>query len=1199
MDSASYSIRKSASLSSQVVSTNHNVSKLRSDNPRHSLPPGGIEASGDEKSLVEPFEVNKKFTGLVAMRDKKYAVVLLLVAVLSVAIAVPLAFLSSDKPSVTRQGPEITETQLLMQLQADFAYLEDCQSYDLDFCSTASKDVQPYENSRMSLRYRIWWFEDTVKIQAKQQREGDDIFWYVRTTINFAHDPLHDLRSKVYVAKITTNHTVLQWKTYELVNGYGAFRCNDKEASEWSAFETRLVESMLVKTPLLLLGGPPEGSNSSEFEDEDAERNGTFGMVFDLSELSESLNASDLASLANATDNVFAQIPNAVGPSYLYENITVSDGNATDMEWEDENFFNVDCKNWFDLAWNDTLDLSEEVPERSALKIQPDLSIATIDGNTTTASGRRLDFVPAGSDNWESWQNIETPIPFLVINPSDILPYMGPDESLTQDFFDEYLPVLLQGDGLPNTKQVIEELRKLREWVQKYLDLFESTDYNFGSLLDVLITIQTTDTTLQVSDAQIETFILFMKSLQQIPQLRPYVKPVLFHLEKIHQLIVHPAMEKVKEVQKLIRSSNVKSFVKQLLIGNEELAEIFLITALMDNNLIIPPLDLMKNCKNVDRLSASILSSNTIQNTNNALKQPWELLKQLNVTLPTPRKLKELEDLIKKFLEALDLIMEFIRLFKPLLDPFEKILSRKITLPVIGPFCQKTMPEVCIGVPCGTKYCKKRYWCGSSCKCSWRGCKCKNHYCTGSYACGVKYCRECTPSYKVTIPCARTFSYSIRQLLKGVNGILGIILRPMRAEMNRILSAIPKPDLGFLPAIPVDIVPPLLDLPAIFGQFKFFAGKLFEIMDIIPSLDILNCGTSDKSPAVIRQMVSYVNGTILQSLVGELLSCPFWDALNVVCEDDLNFMFCNRGLCSGPTPFPTTMPSASPIVPTASPTTKCHEDSLFVDSTTTLDEVFGSLCPGCRATFPVLTFNITSAKETGEPFFEVTVPNDVMVNCKVGAGDRFVLLSYGNGNYYHVRSSETQTFLNASTAYIQLILDEDPDFELELASPVVLALAPRFNIATISGTGKLSAAPFDGSSGGALVIQAGSFFLYGTIDMSETGGRPPEGLMGCPDSFTGIRNCSLGSDGFSEGNCYYSTRSTDGIDGSSLNEPGTAGKGGRGDPHGTASRKMQSPAAARGGTPHYVAPVDPDQARGRLFLGEGGANGAGGTYYFE
>ena len=1177
------------------MATNGRMDKVMSTNPLFSLPPGGIDATGDQEGLERGF--NESVRQFFQSTDsKKYALLVFMAATLLVAVAVPLAIVSNDKPAVTSQEPEITETQILMQLQADFTYLEDCQSYDLDFCSTASKDIQPYENSRMSLRYRIWWFEDTVKIQAKQQREGDDIFWYVRTTINFAHDTLHDLRSKVYVAKITTNHTVLLWKTYELVDGYGAFRCNDKEASEWSAFETRLVESMLVQTPLLLLGGPQEGSNSSEFEDGDAERNGTFGMVFDLSELSESLNASDLASLSNATDNVFAQIPNAVGPSYLYENITVSDGNATDMEWEDEDFFDIDCKNWFDLAWNDTLDLSEEIPERSSLKVQPDLSIATIDGNTTTASGRRLDFVPAGSDNWESWQNIETPIPFLVINPSDILPYMGPEESLTQDFFDEYLPVLLQGGGLPNTKQVIEELRNLRQWVQKYLDLFESTDYNFGSLLDLLVTIQTADTILQVSDPRIETFILFMKSLQQIPQLRPYVKPVLFHLEKIHQLIVHPAMEKVKAVQKLIRSSNFKSFVKQSLIGNEELAEIFLITALMDNNLIIPPLDLMKNCKNVDRLSASILSSNTIQNTNNALKQPWELLKQLNVTLPTPRKLKELEDLIKKFLEALDLIMEFIRLFKPLLDPFEKILSRKITLPVIGPFCQKTMPEVCIGVPCGTKYCKKRYWCGSSCKCSWRGCKCKNHYCTGSYACGVKYCPKCTPSYKVTIPCARSFTYSIRQLLKGVNGIIGIVLRPMRAEMNKILNAIPKPDLGFLPAIPVNIVPPLLDLPAIFGQFEFFAAKLFELMDIIPSLDVLSCGTSDKSPAAIRQMVSYVNGTILQSLVGELLSCPFWDALNVVCEDDLNFMFCNRGLCSGPTPFPTRMPSGSPIVPTASPTTKCYEDSLFVDSATTLDEIYDTQCPGCKATFPVFSYNITTANETGGPFFEMVVPNEMLVNCKVGADDRFVLFSYGNGHYYHVRSAETQIVVNRSTAYMRLVLDEDPGFELELSSPVVIALAPVYNIATISGTGKLSAAPFDGSSGGALVLHAQAFYLYGTINMSETGGRPPEGESGCPDSYFGTRNCTFGSDGFVEGDCSYATRSSNGIAGALPNEPGAGGMGGRGDPAGISALELQSPAGARGGTPHYVIPLDRDQAKGKLILGEGGANGGGGRY---
>ena len=1195
------STRKSARLSASVVETNNDVKMAATKNQRYQLPPGGVEAGGFETESGKTAFAKRStdvFRDIKQSRKLKIAAVFV-VTVLSVAIAVPLAAPSSSGQTAVE---EETETLVLMQLQADFFYLEDCDSYDLDFCSTASKTVQPYENARMRLQNRIWWFEDSVQIQAKQQREGDDIFWYVRTIVNFGHDPLSYMRSKVFVAKLTINHTALAWKTYELVRGYRAFRCDDRDASEWPEYETRLVQSMLHKTPLLILGGSEEGSNSSDFEDEDAERNGTFGMIFDLSELSDVLNSSLIEALANITDNVFTEIPNAVGPSFLYENITVVDGNATDLEWEYDDFFSVECENWFDLAWNGSLDLSEPIPTRSSLKVQPDDETnSTIDnstiGNITLDDRRRLEFVPAGSDNWESWQNIETPIPFLVINPSDVLPYMGPEESLTQDFFDTYLPVLLEGEGLSNTKGLIKELKELREWLQKYLDLFESTDFNFGSVLDLLITIQTTDTVLQASDAQIETFILFMKSLQQIPQLRPYIRPVLYHLEMIHQSIVHPAMEQVKAFQASLRSGNYKNFVKETLMGNEELAEVFLIMALLDNNLIIPPLELMKNCKNVDRLANAILSSGTVQNSNSALKQPWELLKQLNVTLPTPRNFKELEELIKKFLEALDLLLEFIRLFKPLLDPFEKILSRKISLPVIGPFCQQTMPEVCIGIPCGTKYCKKRFWCGSSCKCSWRGCKCKNHYCTESYPCGVKYCRECTPSYKVTVLCPKTFRYSIRQLLKGMNGIISIVLRPMRAEMNKILSAIPKPDLGFLPAIPVDIVPPLLNLPAIFGQLEFFAAKLFEIFDVLPTLDIISCGTSDKSPAVIRQMVSYVNGTILQSLVGELLSCPFWDALNVVCEDDVNFMFCNRGLCSGPTPFPTRMPTQSPIVPTASPTTKCYEDSLFVDSVTTLDEVFDTLCPGCKATFPVLSYSITSANGTGGPF-EVTVPKNMMVNCKVGVGNRFVLLSYGNGNYYHVRVRETKTRTNSSNGSIQLTLEEEPDFDLELVPPIVLALAPRFNVATIAATGRLSGVPFDGSTGGSLVLQADSFFIYGTIDMSERGGRPPAGLSGCPDSYAGIRNCTLGTDGFLEGDCDYTTPSINGVDGALPNQPGTAGRGGRGDPP-SGTLQFKSTAGARGGTPHYTEPLGPDAARGRLFLGEGGANGAGGRLHRE
>ena len=1365
-------VRKSASLSVPVVGpTDDEVQSASVQNKRHLLPPGGLEAVEREKGNVQIVDQAGRKSVFELLRANKYVVAVVLVVALSLAVAVPLAVvLSGTSSAVGAPEPEIEpEEQALAQLQAEFSYLEDCKSYDLEFCSAATSEVQPFENARMRLRNNIWWFEDSVQVQAKQKREGDEIYWYVRTTISFGHDPLYKQRSKVFLAKLLQDYTVLTWKTYELVEGSHVYRCSDKNASEWQGYETKLVESMLSKSPMLLLHTPDDEGEEEDLEDENVERNGTFGMLFNLSEFDDVLDDSVVQLLGNSSDSIFAEIPDTVGPTYLYEDIVINDNNGTAMEWEDDDFFDVDCENWFDLPWNGTLDLSEQIPGRTAL--QTEVGIETEPGPE-----RRLDFVPSGSDNWQSWQNIPTPIPFIAINPSDVLPYMGTEESLTQEFFEKYFTVLMEGDGLPSTKALIEELQELRKWIQKYLDLFESTDYNFAKILKLLVTIQTTNGLLQTVDGNLSNFILFLKALKQIPQVAPYVRPVLFHLERVHQIVVRPAADRVRSVQDFISRGNYKSFAKATLVDNEKLAEVFMVTGLLDNNLIIPPLELMKNCKNVDRLAGSILNSNTIQSANNVLKLPWESLERLNVSLPSIKVFQDLDDLLKEFLDALEVIMDFMKVLKPVLDPFEKVLTRKISLPVFGPFCMKTIPKVCLSLPCGTRFCRRRFWCGVRCRCSWRGCRCRSRYCSRRFPCGIRRCKRCTPSTRVVIYCYKKFSYSVAQLLKGVNGIIGLVLGPMKKEMNRILNSIPLPSIGVLPEIPVDIARPLATFPRLLGNFKPFAAALFDL-NVLQSFNVIGCSLSDKSPAPIRQLVSYMNGTILKSVVAELLSCPFWDALNVVCEDGVDAIFCNKASCepegllstapsgaptlqtlapvteipssspvveltsypstspttspttiptniptsspsavptstptafptssptrtptkspsntpttspsgvptstptSTPTTTPTTAPSKSPtstptsapsgapsvyptaapssaptstptsyptstptpaptyspsvaptsvptnsptgspsVLPTSTPTTtptsspsrsptgsptkgkynECFPPSLSINTSTTMDDLVQIRCPGCAATHAVSEYDIVGINETDGPSFIVTVPSSMVVNCLVTADNRFALISYGNGHYFFVRAVEVNMPLTSSTtASIRLKLEEETEFPLELAAPTIIAFAPKFSAVTITPTGSLSAAPFNGNAGGALVLQAQDIYINpsGTLTMSQSGGRPPLDTDLCPDSYTGRRECNLGADGPPGTSCILAVAAGNGAVGLSPNRPGSGGTGGPSDPASSTIYEMQSTNGAAGGTPHFVAPLDRAEGRGKLFLGEGGANGAGG-----
>ena len=155
--------------------------------------------------------------------------------------------------------------------------------------------------------------------------------------------------------------------------------------------------------------------------------------------------------------------------------------------------------------------------------------------------------------------------------------------------------------------------------------------------------------------------------------------------------------------------------------------------------------------------------------------------------------LRKFVDGLKPMLELAEfpLFKKMVNFFSGLgsiLDPFYKILTKRITITIPWPVIREKRVCVTIKYPCGVKKCFKWAWYP---KCNWGGCWRK--WFKIWYPCGVVLCSK-TGCAMVKYPwiTTKSFGTSVKDLISGVFNAIKAVTDPLMNLLKNILPSPPK-----------------------------------------------------------------------------------------------------------------------------------------------------------------------------------------------------------------------------------------------------------------------------------------------------------------------------------------------------------------------------------------------------------------------
>ena len=218
------------------------------------------------------------------------------------------------------------------------------------------------------------------------------------------------------------------------------------------------------------------------------------------------------------------------------------------------------------------------------------------------------------------------------------------------------------------------------------------------------------------------------------------------------------------------------------------------------------------------------------------------------------------------------------------MNPFYKALSTKITIPIVGPFCSKTV-RITAPYPCGIKECKK-------CRRFFRKKRCIR------YPCGVKRCYF-KRSVRLPTFCKKKFSFTINQVLNGISGVMDIIFYPISKATDAILAAIPMPPLKLFPSFPSNFnVLNKLDVIANVLTGPTFPTDLLDFSSVDLALPGLNDSACGKSASELSEVLELAKkGDITPEFVREFYDdCDGFQDLNPSCSST-DELLCGDGQC--------------------------------------------------------------------------------------------------------------------------------------------------------------------------------------------------------------------------------------------------------------------------------------------------------------
>jgi hypothetical protein len=274
----------------------------------------------------------------------------------------------------------------------------------------------------------------------------------------------------------------------------------------------------------------------------------------------------------------------------------------------------------------------------------------------------------------------------------------------------------------------------------------------------------------------------------------------------------------VKKMKKVIQSFNravvdkTKPITEELLEKNAALAEKLQIAKfIMYEHVIKPVLVVDEYCPSVTR--TTLCHNSVTEKLTSAADTLDRFVDEVQEIANFYEQLDETLSIVSNVIKDREYkgVMNFFGTIADKLEPFTKFLDKTIPLKL-------SIGKVCLNVPCGVKICKKKIL-GKTIK----------------YTCGVRTCRECTPSAKID------YKFKVKAIINGIGALTSIFMDALKSMLP------PLPDInipGFptLPNLPLLTIPELdisLDVPSL--GFACMSSPVSVVHGIPSGMDMGTC----------------------------------------------------------------------------------------------------------------------------------------------------------------------------------------------------------------------------------------------------------------------------------------------------------------------------------------------------------------------
>mmetsp|Transcript_18629 Transcript_18629/g.20881 ORF Transcript_18629/g.20881 Transcript_18629/m.20881 type:complete len:1054 (+) Transcript_18629:514-3675(+) len=340
----------------------------------------------------------------------------------------------------------------------------------------------------------------------------------------------------------------------------------------------------------------------------------------------------------------------------------------------------------------------------------------------------------------------------------------GLDPATKQELLDKFLG---SGPGLPEARKLLDTFQRIDTLLRRIYGFVDGNEDGIISVYELLQALEDIRPEVEELKETVDALSFAARAVSAISQIKPFMIPIRNALQRVSRTL-RSAIDRIKRIEKRTIEPT-KPRVKRALEVAEDIKGAVARTAYVNQQLFVIPINTTRNCESVETM-AELVNDATAGTTDKIfdvaadIEEVFEVVEEIRVGIQGP--IDFATAMIRGVLDGND----NLNFLSPIVRPFTDALNTRVSVTIPFFWCTTTK-RVTIPYPCGVRRCCRRIsWIGNVC-----------------VPCGVNWC---STTNTITIPkwCDRRFSFTVRDVIEGIQGIADIVMAPLNFAMNLVIE---------------------------------------------------------------------------------------------------------------------------------------------------------------------------------------------------------------------------------------------------------------------------------------------------------------------------------------------------------------------------------------------------------------------------